>query len=341
MNIIWMGSAWERRFTCQLMGISHRELTQSRKNLIHPDFFEELNTYVFENIENDINTFEKFIDLELGGQKNILIVGTLIRPKEMSKEIFFKKILDFAKKIKPKISFIFSDEWGDAGELNDLCKYSKIVFRQYRHKSYNDFSNLFHLPLGYHFRYIEQDENYFNHSFLKASKREFAWSFVGNIGFKKPRGEMIDKMSSIKPYYLCADDSKKYITEKVKNKFNGKRLLPYEMKRVMDNSIFAPNEVGNRGQPDCLRLYESSMCGAIPVVCFSEEEFNFSFGKYNFGKEPKQIPWLRFENWEEASNECKKILKDPSEIERLSKENFKWWKNTVFNYKNKIIENLI
>ena len=213
MNIIWMAQAWERRYICELLDIPLASLYRYGKryretNLIHPETLEDLNIYILEDQDHDI---DKMIKLNLSDQKNILIIGTGIELKGIPQEKFNETILEYAKNIKPTITFILSDEWGHSPELNQLCKFSKLVFRQYRHESYEEFENLLYLPLGYMSEYTEKQLNYLNRPFVKTSDRSFAWSFVGHIGLKEPRALMIEKMSKIQPYYVCACDNKKFI----------------------------------------------------------------------------------------------------------------------------------
>ena len=127
---------------------------------------------------------------------------------------------------------------------------------------------------------------------------------------KKDRQEMINKMKLITPNY----------TEK---------LDKIKMRNLYRDSIFVPNGRGNI-KLDCFRLYEASLCGAIPIVVGSKKEIEGTFCQ------EENPPWLMFENWDEAQRKCLKLLKDMDNLNKLSQKNINWWSNRLLKLRELI-----
>jgi hypothetical protein len=111
------------------------------------------------------------------------------------------------------------------------------------------------------------------------NERQFRWSFVGTVS--KNREKMIKKFrsSGMVPYFLM----------------NG--ISPSKMFEIYSNSIFVPNDRGHINL-DCLRLYEASLCGAIPIVVGNIEEIKSPCGGRGFG-------WGRV--WYELMHQLKSV----------------------------------
>lgn len=209
----------------------------------------------------------------------------------------YNEILSIVKNTKPKIIICLSDEFygEDLSDFNRLGNHCDLFLRQYHHQNYTYTSNTIHIPLGYT-----------NGCKVFQEKKELNWSFLGEI--KTDRQEMIDQFRSIP------------------NHFVGKSISKELMCKIYSKSIFVPCGRGNSSL-DCFRLYEASMNGAIPVVVGSKEEIESTF-KYE-----ENPPWIFAENWTEAVEKCKYLLK---EID--SKNVLSWWNNRIQIIKTKISE---
>jgi len=316
-------------------------------DFLHPRLFKTLRIHSFDSKVGTHHSdagkkLKKFLTQDkFVGEKNVLIIAMGKNPQDYSKKEFCELVVAATKKIKPQVTIVCGDGWGDTPWINNVAKHSKLVLKQYNHiqsyatdgTPYPTFKNLVQIPIGYTSVYANAAFDYARIPLIPPSKRKYAWSFVGHIGLKKERAQMADSMYKLEPYYLQSSDPKSYITKKeVNNRWGGKRMLPNVMKRVMGNSIFAPNCHGDHSH-ECCRLYESSMCGAIPVVCLSGHEFNGWYGRLS-----QRPPWLRYDNWEEATEECKKMLSHPAKVDELGHENFKWFKNLLDKQRQTIDE---
>ena len=156
-------------------------------------------------------------------------------------------------------------------------------------------------------------ENNYKEIKLKSPKdRKFKWSFVGNI--KQDRLQMIMTMRKIHPCYAGKASSE-------------------EMKNIYRESIFVPNGRGNV-KLDCFRLYEASICGAIPIIVCSKNEFETTFSQ------EENPPWLRYDSWEEAHDSCLELLKDMKKLKTMSKNCIEWWNKRTNNIHNLILKNI-
>ena len=202
----------------------------------------------------------------------------------------------------PKIIFMISDEFGVNPEFNELSKYTTLFVRQYYHKHYPVFENIVYMPLGYMKGMLPC-----NSTELKVkpiNERQFRWSFVGTI--RQNREKMIKKLrnSGMVPYFLM----------------NG--ISPSEMFEIYSNSIFVPNDRGHTNL-DCLRLYEASLCGAIPIVVGNIEEIKHTF----FQEECP--PWIFAKSWDKAVEVCYRLLKNPIELQKRQNTVLYWWSKRV------------
>jgi hypothetical protein len=256
------------------------------------------NNLSYKNIENwkNINNINNIIN------NNIFIFS--------SNTSHLSDILIMVKFLKPNIIIHLSDEWGTKNDYQILSKYTKLLLRQYYHQHYNNYNNIFYLPCCYMDKMLE---NNYKEIKLKSPKdRKFKWSFVGNI--KQDRLQMIITMKKINESYAG-----KASTE--------------EMKNIYRDSIFVCHSKGNVTY-DCSRPYEASICGAIPIIVCSNNEFETTFSKQ------ENPPWLRYDSWEEAHDSCLELLKDMDKLETMSKKCFEWWNKRINNINNLILENL-
>lgn len=211
----------------------------------------------------------------------------------------YHEILDVVKLLKPVITIHLSDEWGDKEEFQELHKHTRLLLRQYYHRNYCLKPNIKYIPLGYMNGMLET--NYLDMPLKLPVDRKFKWSFIGTM--KQNREEMLIKMESITPN--CVG-----------------KLNAIGMREVYRDSIFVPNGRGNV-KLDCLRLYEASLCGAIPIVVGSRKEIEETFSQ------EEDPPWLMFESWDEAYRECLELLENMESLNELSQRNVAWWSNRL------------
>lgn len=207
----------------------------------------------------------------------------------------YSEIEDMVKLLKPIVIIHLSDEWGNKEHFQNLYKYTRLLLRQYYHSNYYQKPNIKYIPLGYMSDMVEM--NYTNLKLKLPINRKYKWSFIGNL--KQDRLEMVNKMKSINPFYVGQ-------TDKIK------------MREIYRESIFVPNGRGNV-KLDCFRLYEASLCGAIPIIVGSKKEIEETFCK------EENPPWLMFENWNEAQLKCLKLLEDMDNLNKLSEKHINWW----------------
>jgi hypothetical protein len=110
-------------------------------------------------------------------------------------------------------------------------------------------------------------------------------------------------------------------------------ISPSQMFDVYSNSIFVPSERGHHSL-DCLRLYEASLSGAIPIVVGNIEEIKNTF---MYEECP---PWIFAESWEKAIEVCKKLLRDPTLLQKRQNTVLYWWYKRVQNLRTTLFTNL-
>ena len=104
-----------------------------------------------------------------------------------------------------------------------------------------------------------------------------------------------------------------------------------QLVNLYNDSIFVPCGRGNTSL-NCFRNYESTICGAIPVVVSKfPEEYDIVF---KFFEKP---PWIFSNSWEDAIKKCNALLKCPDKIEKIQLDNLKWWDNILNNIQRRIM----
>ena len=217
-----------------------------------------------------------------------------------SNKFGFEKILEIIKILSPIITVHLSDEWGVKPQFQELAKYTKLLLRQYSHTQYKNYKNIKYIPLGYMNGIVNDNTNY-----VLPSNRKHTWSFIGNL--KQDRQIMIEKMKKIEGHCVGKCD---------KN----------DMIKIYKNSIFVPNGRGNMSL-NCFRLYEASMCGAIPIVVGDKKEIEATF---LYEENP---PWIFCKSWDDAVEKCQKLLKNKERLDEMSLDVIKWWDNRIKNIK--------
>ena len=264
----------------------------------NPKIISTNNNLSYKNIENwkYLNNINNIIN------NNIFIFS--------SNTSHLNDILIMVKFLKPNIIIHLSDEWGTKNDYQFLSKYTKLLLRQYYHSHYTHFDNIHYLPCCYMDKMLEN--NYKEIKLKKPKNRKFKWSFVGNI--KQDRLQMITTMKKINESYAG-----KASTEQMKN--------------IYRDSIFVCHSKGNVTY-DCSRPYEASICGAIPIIVCSKNEFETTFSQQ------ENPPWLRYDSWEEAHDSCLELLKDMDKLETISKNCIEWWNKRINNIHNLILKNI-
>lgn len=218
----------------------------------------------------------------------------------------YQQILKIVQRIKPKIIIHLSDEYHyeNLSEYNNLSKHCNLFLRQHHHPGFTYDDNVIQIPLGYC-----NDAGINEEDILKIDKRFINWSFIGDM--KHDRWEMIENF------------------KKIENHFTGCFIDKPQMMKIYLNSIFVPNGRGNSSL-NCFRLYEASMAGAIPVVVGTDEEINCTF---EYEECP---PWLFFNSWEEASNECLELLKEKNILQKIQNDVISWWNSRIKSVSEKV-----
>lgn len=221
----------------------------------------------------------------------------------------YDQILKCVKITKPKIIIQLSDEFyfEDLQEHNQLGNYCELFLRQHHFSNYTYTPNTINIPLGYGTG-ISPPKLIPN-----MTERYYSWTHVGEL--KTDRYEMIEHFKNIYPHYQVCGISKS------------------DMIDLYLNSIFVPCGRGNSSL-NCFRLYEASMCGAIPIVVGPKEEIDVTF-KYE-----NNPPWLFFETWDQAFDECLKLLEDPDKLQKIQDEILIWWDNRVSNVRSRVRNHL-
>lgn len=210
------------------------------------------------------------------------------------------------KLIKPKIVIHLSDEFGKRPELNLLANETQLLLRQHTHRGYPLYKNLIHIPLGYMTGMFEK--GFEDIVVKKPSERKYIWSFVGTM--KQDREIMIRAFSNMKPYVF-------------------QKAKPAEMKEIYRESIFVPN---GRGffMLDCFRLYEATLCGAIPVVVGNHNEIKNSFESL------QQPPFIYCIDWVSAVRRCSDMLQKPELLKEYQTKLLEWWRKIIGDIRGKI-----
>jgi FkbM family methyltransferase len=216
-------------------------------------------------------------------------------------------ILSCIQKIKPKVVIHLSDEYHyeNLNHWNNLANYCELFLRQHHHPGFEYTENTIQMPLGYC-----NDAGLDGKDIPPITNRCFEWSFLGDM--KHDRWHMVNCFNEFMPnnYVDCFVDKKRMID-------------------IYLNSVFVPNGRGNSSL-NCFRLYESSMCGSIPVVVGEYDEIQETF---KFEENP---PWIFCDSWEDASRECYKLLDNKEFLLEKQKEVLLWWENRIERIRTKM-----
>lgn len=215
----------------------------------------------------------------------------------------FEQVLEAVQKFQPKIIIQTDDEFWYEEYLqqhNSLGNYCKLFLRQHHHWNYEYTENTIHIPLGYYNNFDLSRK-----SILPIKDRNINWSFIGCE--KSDRRECIQKFLSIENCFINLQP------DGISQLINRKVLIETYL-----NTIFAP---ATRGWTtlDVMRLYESTICGCIPVVAAPKNHCDIYF-KYE-----ENPPWIFAETWEQATEICKNLLDDTDKLQEMQNQNLNWW----------------
>jgi hypothetical protein len=226
----------------------------------------------------------------------------------------FEQVLEAVQKFQPKIIIQTDDEFWYEDYLqqhNSLGNHCQLFLRQHHHWNYEYTDNTIHIPLGYY-----NDFDLRQKSISLIGDRFLNWSFIGCE--KSDRRECIEKFLTIEKCFINLQPSG------VPQSIGRKTLVDTYL-----NTIFAP---ATRGWTtlDSMRLYESTICGSIPVVAAPQDHCDIYF-KYE-----ENPPWIFSETWEQAAQICKDLLSDKDKLQEMQEQNMNWWNNRMSKVRSKV-----
>jgi hypothetical protein len=212
--------------------------------------------------------------------------------------------------MKPSIIIHLSDETGKNEQYLNLAKFTPLLLRQYHHVNYNysNYNNIIHIPLGYNNMIDTSSLDLIN---TDVNKRNFIWSFGGN--YDKWDGKQIIDM---------------LISKKFGNYLINNEIPIHELYNLYNDSIFVPSRKGNCNL-DCLRLYEATISGAIPVLVGDKTLIENTF-KYEL---ENNEGWIIENSWDAAVNQINILLHDEHKLNIKQEKLKQWWRQRITNIK--------
>jgi hypothetical protein len=224
----------------------------------------------------------------------------------------YEQLINICNIVKPNVIIQLSDEHESHknNNHNKISNNCNLFIRQYRHLSHEYSKNTLFMPLGYN--------NGFTNKICDKpiSQRKYNWSWSGSL--KNDRMWMISIFSYLSNGNVHINSS----------------LSKSELYSLYSDSIFVPCGKGYSSY-DCFRIYETIVCGAIPVIVGPKEELLHAFN-YN----DCDTPFLFYNTWEEAVNACSEKIKNLDELQEIQTKHIQWWKKINKNISNKITENI-
>lgn len=226
-------------------------------------------------------------------------------------KIGYKEYIEKLHAMDYKFGVIYlSDELYEAPI--DFYKDTRFVFRNYWHKKFATYKNVYTFPLGYKSGFWRNCSK----EIKGISDRIYTWSFAGQIT-KTTRIQMITQMEQIPNYFI----------HKIPT-WGAPNSLPVDAYRnLLLKTIFVPCPRGNWNL-DSFRVYEALECGCIPIV----EKNPIDYFKKYFGNHP----FVAVDTWDQAPKLINELLANPTLLEERRKSCYQWW----LSYKEKLKENL-
>jgi hypothetical protein len=214
--------------------------------------------YVFNELLRDLRHWERrLVEIEALHEADIppgvpvaLVYNAWIHP--------LATIQPLVQQFRPFLLIQTSDEYGDLGSHMVLASDVRLMLRQYWHEGYTSFPNVHQIPLGYMSGSLNGSPS-LDLEVKPPSERAYEWCFLGKI--KQDREVLITNFHQLTGPSVVHTDYRP----------------PWEMMQTYEDTIFIPNGRGWHTL-DCLRLYEASLAGAIPVVVGDQEEIRTTFG---------------------------------------------------------------
>ena len=159
----------------------------------------------------------------------------------------------------------------------------------------------------------------FDISLKPLSLRKISASFVGEL--KSDRQHMCNIFENLENSLI----------KTVRNRWDISALpvSPKELFDIYSDSIFVLIGRGNVSL-DCFRIYEAVVCGALPIIVGSQKEIHNVFFYNN------SPPFLFFDSWEIAIEECKILMRDRKKLDEKQEIITQWWRTTILNLQNKV-----
>jgi hypothetical protein len=220
-----------------------------------------------------------------------------------SNHITFREIANWCKILKPNVIFHLSDESapGRRNSYNKLARNCSLYLRQYNHSSYNYHPNTRFMALGFGSGLLAPGERSWDLEIVPSAQRALPWAFVGAL--KQDRPEMIAAFQAISGGHIETDG-----------------VSIQAMRSIYEQAVFAPCGRGN-SVLDCFRIYEAIILGAIPVVVGSPSEVITNLLHIS-----PTVPFLRFDNWSQASSTCSNLISEREELQSLQDQCLLSWR---------------
>jgi hypothetical protein len=164
---------------------------------------------------------------------------------------------------------------------------------------------------------------------LPATKRKYAWSFVGQSS-KATRPDAIHALTGLEPHFLLSTDLPAHGSGAGPGGKALQRLGPREFSQLLSNTVFAPCPMGNVNI-ECFRTYEALEWGAIPIV---EKRWGLDYYHKLLGNHP--MPTVR--SWSEARRMMQAMMENGDQINRLQRECIEWWDGYKHSYTASLAE---
>lgn len=248
--------------------------------------------------------FEPYISDHILDGKHELVMDNVI----LFDAFVYSNDPEYYAKFSGKNAYLvhLGDEFYELG--TDRYVHFRGVFRTMWSKVFNP-EHVLVLPLGYSL----QNQA----SFVTASERRYAWSFVGEAG-KSSRPDMVRSLSAIEPHICFSSTPVRGVTFFDQTPLGKKRIPRQDFAQILAQSAFAPAPMGNASLESC-RIYDALEAGAIPII---ERRLTLDYFKQLLGDHP--LPTVR--SWSEARMLIEKTLRDPSRLNDLQEQCQRWWK---------------
>jgi GR25 family glycosyltransferase involved in LPS biosynthesis len=299
---------------------NNEHFTESDINIAQQDTQQDIqqNTVIYYLKEYSPNTpFElyerKWIEY-LFGNIELRELSTTEKPEPNAWYLVMRPHSDFFKNYFLQLGVSYnvlhlSDEF--ISDNIDFYSYKncKKVIRNYHREDTKHLTNVYTIPLGYHYKSQEGIIQDFD-------SRKLSWSFHGTDWFD--RKSKLEKIQNILPYNCHLTPNWNHETMSSEEKYS----------TTLSSSKFCPILRGNN--IETFRLYEALEAGTIPIYVRGEGDTVF------WNKITSKIPMVHIETWEKASIFMKYLLNNPEKGEIYRKGLLEKWNEWKMNIKENI-----